>query len=78
MKLNQKNFPILLRLLILCTLIGTLGWAVVERLLALVGLDIDLTAGPIGFDIEVIAVSVTVNPGTLLGIIPAVRLFRSA
>ena len=40
------------------------------------GIEIDLSVGPVGFDIDVIALWLQVNPGTLLGIIPAVILFR--
>ena len=76
MKLTTKNLPVLMRLLVLCIVIGTLAWELLERLLELAGVQLDLTVGPVGFDIEVLAVSVMANPGTLLGIIPAVVLFR--
>ena len=76
MKLNSKNLPVLIRLVLLCTVIFTLAWELVERLLALAGVTLDLSVGPVGFDIQVIALSVQANPGTLLGIIPAVILFR--
>ncbi len=76
MKLTTKNLPILLRLLVLCLLIGTLAWELLERLLEIAGVGIDLSVGPVGFDIEVIVLSVMANPGTFLAIIPAVVLFR--
>jgi len=76
MKLTTKNLPVLMRLLVLCIVIGTLAWELLERLLELAGVQLDLTVGPVGFDIEVLAVSVMANPGTLFGIIPAVVLFR--
>ena len=76
MKLTAKNLPVLMRILLLCLVIGTLAWELVERLLELAGLTLDLSVGPVGFDIEVIALSVMANPGTLIAIVPAVMLFR--
>jgi hypothetical protein len=76
MKLNSKNLPTLTRLLLICVVVATIAWELLERLLALAGVILDLSLGPIGFDIQVIAVSLQVNPGTLLGIIPAIILFR--
>ena len=76
MKLTAKNTPVLTRILLLCLVIGTLAWEILERLLLLAGIALDLSVGPVGFDIEVVAFSVMANPGTLLGILPAVLLFR--
>ena len=76
MKLIAKNVPVLTRLLLICLVIGTLAWELVERILELAGVGMDLSVGPVGFDIEVIVLSVMVNPGTLLGLIPAIILFR--
>ena len=76
MKLNSKNLPVLVRLLLLCVVVATIAWELLERLLALGGATLDLSLGPIGFDLQVIAFSLQVNPGTLLGIVPAVILFR--
>lgn len=78
MKLSSKNIHILIRLLLLCTVIGTLAWEILERLLALADVVIDLTAGPVGFDLVVLSISVLANPGTILGVIPAIILFRRA
>lgn len=75
-KLNSKNLPVLIRLLLLCMVVCTLAWELVQRLLALAGVALDLSLGPIGFDIQVISLYVQANPGTLLGIIPAIILFR--
>ena len=76
MKLNGKNLPTLTRLMLLCVVVATLAWELLERLLALGGVALDLSLGPIGFDLQVIALSLRVNPGTLLGIVPAIILFR--
>ncbi|MFW5880754.1 MAG: hypothetical protein ACOCU9_03910 [Spirochaetota bacterium] len=76
MKLTAKNLPVFMRVLLLCLVIGTLAWELVERLLELAGVALDLSVGPVGFDIEVVALSVMANPGTLIAIVPAVLLFR--
>ena len=76
MKLTAKNLPVLTRLLVLCLLIGTLAWELVERVLELAGVALDLAVGPVGFDIEVVELAVMANPGTLLGLLPAIILFR--
>lgn len=76
MKLNSKNLPTFLRLLLLCIIIGTVAWELLARLVALAGTDISLAVGPIGFDVHVLAMAIMVNPGSLLGIVPAVALFR--
>lgn len=76
MKLTAKNLPVFMRILALCLVIGTLTWELVERLLDLAGVTLDLSVGPVGFDVEVIALSVMANPGTLIAIVPAVLLFR--
>ena len=76
MKLNSKNLPVLFRLLILCIVVGSLAWELLERLLELGGVGMDLSLGPVGFDIDVVSLYLKVNPGTLLGVIPAVFLFR--
>ena len=78
MKLSSKNVHVLIRLLLLCMVIGTLAWEILARLLALAGVEIDLTAGPVGFDLMVLSVSVMGNPGTILGIVPGVFLFKRA
>lgn len=76
MKLSAKNLPLLVRVLALCMLIGTLAWELVERLLLLAGVELDLSVGPVGFDIEVIVLSVMANPGTVLAIVAGALLFR--
>ena len=76
MKLAAKNIGVLLRLLALTAVIGTLVWELIERLLGLMDVALDLSVGPVGFDIEVISLYVMANPGTLLGIPVAILLFR--
>ena len=76
MKLNGKNLPVLIRLLLICAVVATLAWELLERLLAMGGVALNLSLGPIGFDIQVISIFLQVNPGTILGVVPAVILFR--
>jgi hypothetical protein len=40
------------------------------------GYDVHLGVGPVGFDLSVLAVSLVVNPGTLLGALGGLVLFR--
>jgi hypothetical protein len=77
MKLTARTLPSLALICALCMLVGGLAWEVLERLAARLGLAMDLSVGPVGFDLAVIAVYVTVNPGTFLGLVAAVLLFRA-
>jgi len=76
MKLNAKTLSSLLLLCFLGMLVGGLAWAVVERVALRLGLEMDFSVGPVGFDLLVIAVHVTVNPGTFLGLLGALALFH--
>jgi len=64
--------------LVLGMIIGTLAWEIIERLLLLVSIELDLSVGPVGFDVEVLAIWLSFNPGSLLGIIPALFLARKS
>ncbi|MCX7031796.1 MAG: hypothetical protein NTU62_16975 [Spirochaetes bacterium] len=77
MKLNAKTLSSLALLCMLGMLVGGLAWEVLERVALRSGLDVDLSIGPVGFDLSVVALSVTVNPGTFLGLVAAVLLFRA-
>ncbi len=76
MKLTAKNLPLLMRILLLCLLVGTLAWELLERLLEYADVMITLGVGPVGFDLRVISLWIIVNPGTLIGIVAALLLFR--
>jgi hypothetical protein len=76
-KLTTRTLSSLALLCVLCMLVGGLAWEVLERVALRLGLAVDLSVGPIGFDLEVIAVHVTVNPGTFLGLVAAILLFRA-
>jgi hypothetical protein len=77
MKIGVKNLSSLLLLCALGMVAGGLAWAVLERAAGLLGLAIDLSVGPVGFDLGVLAFSITVNPGTFLGLVAGVLLFRA-
>lgn len=76
MKLNRGSRPTFLLFLGLGLLIGSLAWEVLERVLEQGGVELALGVGPVGFDLHVLALSVMVNPGTLVGALGAVVLFR--
>ena len=65
-------------LLVLGAVVGSLAWEILERLLVLADVTLDLSVGPVGFDLRVLAVTVRANPGTLLGCLGSVALFRNA
>jgi hypothetical protein len=77
MKLTAKTLSSLALICLLCMLAGGLAWEVLERVALRFGLDVDLSVGPVGFDLSVVALHVTVNPGTFLGLAAAILLFRA-
>jgi hypothetical protein len=76
MKLTGRNRPTFLSFLIGGLLVGGLAWELLERMLSAFGLQLHLGVGPVGFDLSVLAVSLVVNPGTLLGALGGLVLFR--
>jgi hypothetical protein len=76
MKLSGKNAPTLAALALLGAVVGGLAWEVVERVSARLGLALDLSVGPVGFDLHVISLHFLVNPGTFVGLLGGVFLFR--
>lgn len=76
MKLSSKNRPTFLSFLGLGFLIGTLAWEVLERILLQVGIELALGIGPVGFDLSVLSCFIMINPGTFIGILGGILLFR--
>jgi hypothetical protein len=76
MKLTGRNRSTFLTFLGVGLLVGSLAWELLERILAAFGPELQLGVGPVGFDLSVLAVSLVVNPGTLLGALGGVLLFR--
>ena len=75
MKLIKKHTSFFLLLLFLGVVVGTLGWEVVERIVASAGGSLRLQAGPISLDLGAIYISIRANPGTLAGICLGFILF---
>ena len=76
MKLNSRNRSTFVVFLALGFLIGSLAWEVLERLAGALGAELSLSVGPVSLDLSVLKVALQVNPGTILGVIGAVFLFR--
>ncbi len=77
MKVTAKTLPSVGRIALLCMVVGTLFWELLSRVLLTAGIDLALSVGPVGFDVYVLAVSIRANPGTLLGLIPALVVVRN-
>jgi hypothetical protein len=76
MKLSSRNRSTFLALLGLGFLVGTLGWEVLERIVQQMGFELALGVGPVGFDLSVLSVFIKINPGTFIGFLGGVFLFR--
>jgi hypothetical protein len=77
MKITGRTLSSLVLLCVLGMLVGGLAWEVLERVASRLGLALELSIGPVGFDLSVISLSVRANPGTFLGLVGAVLLFRA-
>lgn len=58
----------------LAILAGTLGWEVFVSILALGGLELEISTGPVGIDVGVLSFYMKVNPGTFIGLFAGYRL----
>ena len=76
MKLTKKNTQPLILIIILCTLGGSFAWFILEIIFASMGLPFSLSTGRIGFDLEIIAFYLNVNPGTVLGMTGGFFVFK--
>lgn len=77
MKLTKKNLNPLIYVVILCTLAGTLAWFILEIIFTSIGLPFSLSTGRIGFDLQILAFYLNVNPGTILGIAAGFFVFKA-
>jgi hypothetical protein len=77
MKLSARTLSSMLLLCLVGMVVGTLAWEVVERILGRVGVALDLSIGPVGFDLAVVAVQLRANPGSFIGLAAAALLARS-
>ncbi len=76
MKITKKNLNSFIGFIVLFSVMGSLAWELLEVILNTAGLAINLTAGPVGFDIDVLSVYIMANPGTLLGAAAGFLLFH--
>ena len=76
MKLTSRNRSAFLAFLGLGFLVGTLGWEVLERIVLQMGFQLALGVGPVGFDLSVLSVFIKINPGTFIGVLGGIFLFR--
>ena len=67
MKVTTKSLNKFIGFLILTAVAGTLAWELLELIINTAGLQLNLSAGPVGFDIDVLSLYIKANPGTLLG-----------
>ena len=76
--MNRKNLSSFILLLILGMVIGSLGWELLERLFRQLGVSFSLTLkAPLQIlDLYVVSLSLRANPGTLLGALGGIVLFR--
>ncbi len=75
MKLTKKNAGLFVLLFVLGLITGTLVWEIIERIFAAAGVAMNLGVGPVGFDLDVIAFYIKVNPGSLVGVVGGTLLF---
>jgi hypothetical protein len=76
MKLTSRNRSTFLAFLGLGFLVGTLGWEVLERIVRQMGFELALGIGPVGFDLSALSVFIKINPGTFIGVLGGIFLFR--
>ncbi|MCK5673881.1 MAG: hypothetical protein KAH95_10930 [Spirochaetales bacterium] len=77
MKLTKKNANPLIIVVILCTIGGSFAWFILEVIFASLGLPFSLSTGRIGFDLEIVAFYLNVNPGTVLGLAGGFFVFKA-
>ena len=77
MKLTKKNIQPLILIIVLCTLGGSFAWFILEIIFTKAGLPFSLSTGRIGFDLEIIAFFLNVNPGTVIGIAAVFFVFKA-
>jgi hypothetical protein len=76
MKLLKRNLGPFFAILLGSITAGTLGWELLARVLSYADIALSLSVGPVGFDVEVLSVYMKVNPGSFLGVLGGIALFR--
>jgi hypothetical protein len=77
MKLTKKHLNSFLLFILLGILIGTLGWEIFERILSHLDIPLSLKIDPIGFDLVVLSIKMMINPGTFIGLVGGIILFKT-
>ncbi len=76
MKLKKNNSGYLFYLLLVCFIIGSLAWDIFGKIMLKAGIDLSLTTPPIGIDLDVLKLMVRVNPGSFIGLVAGIIIFR--
>ena len=76
MKLSKNTIGSFLVFVFLGMIIGSISWELVERLFTLLHIDLSLSIDRIGFDLNVVALYIKPNPGTVLGIPLFIQIYR--
>ena len=76
MKLKKNNSRYFFYLLLVCFVIGSLAWEIFEKIMFKTGIDVSLTTPPIGIDLDVLKLMVKVNPGSFIGLVAGIIIFR--
>ena len=76
MKLTKRTLKHFLGLIFLGLIIGTLCWELLAKIVERAGADISLSVGPVGFDLDAISFFFKINPGSPLGALGGILLFR--
>jgi hypothetical protein len=76
MKLSKRNQGTFFAVVVGSIAAGTLGWELLARVLSYAGIELSLSVGPVGFDIAVLSVYMEINPGSFLGLLGGIVLFR--
>lgn len=77
MKITKKGISGFLLLIFLTLFTGTIFWKILELILAsLTGSSVSITTGPLGFDLGVVALYFRLNPGSLIGFIAGIILYK--
>ena len=78
MKFTKKNSSLFVLLFLMGLVTGSLAWELLERIIGLAGGSLDLGVGPVGLDLDVLAIYIKINPGSLLGAAAGVFFFVRA
>ncbi|MFP4363807.1 MAG: hypothetical protein ACLFR1_08045 [Spirochaetia bacterium] len=76
MKITNKTLVPFIAIETGTIILFTLLWEVLRVILFQFNINLELSIGPVGFDIYVLALWLRLNPGTILGAVSGVFFFR--